>query len=467
MLRLIAGVLAAGAVLVACDPAPDTQSLRPRTPVTTPVGTDTRIIGLVGTMSGPRNQWGQDAFEGAGLAIQELNREVRPGRTPFELVTHDDQGDPGRAAQLVQQLATTDRVRGIVFAGPPEALIRIEPVLAEARIPLILCFGDLYSARLLQAHIFQASPPLLWQSRSIARYLSDDRGYELVGALAARDLSGQTAVASLRSATDEQGLRLAVTRYNDPDDLGRALRRLRQRRVEGIVVQGAADVFADVVERQAQRDHAFVARARARTVSAPGPTRPRRGWHPQLFGFDNAIAPGTVGADAGGVAATDSYARGKHFLPVPRFERFAAAFREWWAGDEPLGWEHRAYDATRMIGWAAQRARADADLAPVLERMNGVRFGGLPITFGPDDHTAVEQTTIGLWVVPAGGSSSPNAELPWLPLARGFSIDGERTAILPEDWRYLFRNPPPPDGPPPRVTRMRYAVNTPASDPIH
>lgn len=457
-------------LLVACDAAPDEGALRPtRAPVASPTSADTRVIGLVGTLTGPDGELGNDAFEGADLAVSRLNQEVAEGRPPFELVTRDDGGDARTATRLIAELATLDRTVGIVYAGPPEALPGAEAALTQSGIPAILCFGDLYSGRLLRPHIFQASPPYLWQARTILRYLSDDRGYVKVGALAARDLSGDIAVASLKSAAEEQDLSIAIRRYKDADDIPDALSELRKARTEAVIFQGSADGFAGVAEIQAEQDHEYRDTPRARIRSArPSVRAARRGnrwWHPQLIGFDAAISPGEVDLDAGTLAA-DSYARGTHALPIPSFERFQSAFTQWW-GDAALGWEYRGYDAARMIGWAAQNTPPGDDIAGTLETMRGVRFAGLDITFGPDDHTAVDQTTVGLWTIPRSGFRPASSDLPWMPLARGFSIDGERTAISTKDWRHLFRNPPPPDGPAPRVTRMRYAVNSPSSDNIH
>jgi hypothetical protein len=153
---------------------------------------------------------------------------------------------------------------------------------------------------------------------------------------------------------------------------------------------------------------------------------------------------------------------------VPSLRSFDRVFRAWWDAD-PTGWELRAYEAARMIGWAAERAEGGEDLAATLERVRRRRFGGLDVTLGPDDHTAVEQSTVGLWVVPRGDVAPPERgnRLPWVPLARGFAIDGERTDVLSRDWRYLFRNPPPPQAPAPRFVKMRFAVTTKRSDPIH
>lgn len=439
-------------------------------PVATPSSSDTRIIGLVGTLSGPDAWRGEDAFEGADLAVSELNQEVPDGRPLFELVTHDDGGDGAAATGHVRELASLDRTVGIVYAGPPDALPAAEAALTRAGIPAILCYGDLYSARLLRPHIFQASPPYLWQSRAMARYLLDDRGYEKVGVLAERSFAGDTAVSSLGEAFREQGDRVVVRRYGDPGSVPRALGRLGRARVEAVIVQGDGGLLQGVLEIQAQSDRDYVSTPKARIASAPPRVRRqrvrRRWWRPQIVGFDEALAP-LGGIEFPGTAASDTYARGAHHLPIPALESFRSAFRQWWDGDEPLGWELRSYDAVHMIGWASRNSRPGADLARGLEQLRRTRFGGLAITLGPDDHTSVEQATVGLWVVPRERFETRSETFSWLPLARGFSIDGERTAVANEDWRYLFRNPPPPDGPPPRVTRMRFSVNSPVSDPIH
>lgn len=431
-------------LFAACEDQTTPTVIDPPDPVSSPTGEDTRVIGLVGTMTGDDMWRGEDAFEGAHLAVNVLNRSVDEGRPPFELVTLDDEGDPARATELVAQLAGDGAV-GVVYAGPPEGLPPAERALAEAGIPAVLCYGDLYSAQMLRPHIFQASPPFLWQARSIARYLLNDRDYRRVGVLVSRSLSGETALASIRSALGQTGSHLlSVAHYDGDEGAAAATRKLRKRRVDAVVVEGSPSFTEDVaIYLAGVKRHA-----------------------PQTVGFDLGVS--RDGSPIGTVAS-DTYARGAHFLPIPSFEAFAADFQQWWDGQEPLGWELRAYDAARMIGWAAQRTRGDGDRAVTLESLRGTRFGGLGITFGPDDHTAAEQTAIGLWVRPRTAFSVlvPSVDLPWLPLARGFSIDGERTSVLNRDWRHLFMNPPPPDGPAPKFFRMRYAVTSRRSDPIH
>ena len=442
MLRWASAFVLACLVLGACVTDGDTEpEVTPRGPMTSPTGTDTRVIGLVGTMSGPDMWRGEDAFEGADLAVQVLNRSVDEGRPPFELVTLDDEGDAARATQLVEQLAADEGTVGIVYAGPPQGLLPAEAALTQAGIPAMLCYGDLYGARLLRPHLFQMSPSYLWQARAIARYVARDRDYDRIGVLATKGLDGDTALASMRAALDPfPRIRILVERYA-PGQPPVITRRHVDRRIDAFVVQGTPNDVAALGDQE--------------------------GAAAQVIAFDLGMVTGRQ-LPIGSVVS-DSYARGAHYLPIPSFERFRRSFADWWDGAEPLGWELRAYDAVGAIGWAAQRTPVGGDAAATLERMSGTRFGGLDVTFGPDDHTAVDQQTVGLWVRPrsAFGDLIPTGSLPWLPLARGFSIDGERTAILNRDWRYLFTNPPPPDAPAPRFGRMRYAVDSPRSDKVH
>ena len=466
-------------MLAGCTDSADDPDL-PRRVVTTPTpGRETRVIGLVATLSGSGGVFaGEDALEGADLAVQAMNRSLPADETPFELVTLDDQGRAGRARDLVEELTESDRTVGIIHAGPPEVLPALEPVLAEARIPALLVYGDLYSPQELTEHIFQMSPPFLWQSRRIASYLTRDRRYEAIGALVESSFTGRAAYRSLQTALGERSARIhAAVRYEpDLSDLAASVRALKRRRVEAIVVHGAPDLLPRLFDRLRRMDAIYRGTGSARTISARPSVRRRRReariWRPQIVAFDLALGPRAEASTypAGTVAAA-TYARGVHYLPIPSFQRFRMSFQRWW-GAEPLGLEARSYDAARVIGQAALRTPSGSDVAGAVERIEGTRYAGLDVTFGPDDHTGVDQVSVGLWVIPRDDIRVRErdrlpAGLPWVPLSRGFSTNGRRTDIESKDWRYLFVDPPPPRAPAPRVGTIRFGVRTPRTDPIH
>jgi ABC-type branched-subunit amino acid transport system substrate-binding protein len=465
--------------LAACEPGSDGEgepSASP-SPTVTEAGGDrpTFKIGLVGSMAGPVAWRGEDAYEGADLGVHQVNRTMAEGQRRYELEVLDDGGGADLAADHLRSLLRRDDIVGIVYAGPPEALSgETEDLLRRAKVPLIVCYGDPYSARQLTSggHVFQASPPYSWQARDLARYLAQDRGYRRVGVLTeAATHDGTVASRMAEGALRDYGIDRPVLAAYD-DDVGPALAQLRNRQVEAIVVQGDPDSLAAIYEALGGLEARYRGTPSARVASAPPGVRRRRArsgwWHPQLAGFDLTINDRQVAPPAGTIA-TAPYARGLHYLPVPSFENFRRSFADWW-GARPNGFEHRAYEATLALGWAAERA-GGGDVARALEELRNRRFGGLPVTLGPDDHVTIEEVTIGLWTVPAPDDRVPERgrlpkSLPWVPLARGFSIDGETTDILSSDWRWLFRNPPPSGGPAPKFTRMRFGVTTRRSDPL-
>lgn len=475
--RLEAAVFALLLVAVACDGVGERPSddLLERSPVASPTSTETLVISLVATSSGEGAWRGDSAFRGADLAVNQLNRNRRDDEAVIELVTLDDTGDPRRATELVEGQAATGRTLGVVYAGPPEGLPPAEDALAAAGIPAFLCFGDLYGARLLSEHVFQVSPSYIWEARRISRYLLRDRRYRTVGALTTDSLSGQVARRALTETLGEAGRRLAAAElFPAHDVLDQTLRKLQRSKVEAIVVEGSPSDGRALLERLDALGHGYRSTPTARIASAAKPRNARRNarvWRPQVVGFDGLLARLPEGQAAPpGTVASDTYARGAHYLPVPSLQSFHQAYLNWWES-QPLEWERRAYEAVMLIGWAAREGAGEGDLAVVLESLRGRRFGGLDVTFGPDDHTSVDATAVGLWVVPRRGAAPESHQLPehfpWVPLGRGFSIDGEETDIHSKDWKFFFPGNPRPDGPAPKLRKALYGVTSPRSDPIH
>src|SRR5918999_1582986 len=101
--RFIAGALLV-LLLGGCDFFGDgSDPLPPRGRLTSPTTGDERVIALVGTLSGPDAWRGDDAYEGAEVAVRWLNRNLADDERPFALGTVDDEGDPQKALQRVRE----------------------------------------------------------------------------------------------------------------------------------------------------------------------------------------------------------------------------------------------------------------------------------------------------------------------------------------------------------------------------
>jgi ABC-type branched-subunit amino acid transport system substrate-binding protein len=477
--RITAIVAALSLALTGCDSgdSPGNGASSPPPDRGVPSNSDALVVGLVGTMTGSDSWRGEDAYEGADLAIHDLNEGRGSDRRPFRLQTLDDRGDPEAAASMVRDLAGLDRTVGIIYAGPPEALPDAEAALASRGIPAILLYGDLYGAQRLTAHTFQMGPSLLWEARRLASYVSDDRGYRKAGALLEFSEEGGTAQTALQSALRDRGLaRAKVVRYDaDEEDLRGALEQLKQARTEAIVFHGSPTGLTRMTSTLAEMGASYRTTAGARIGSARRRVRRRRiengHWRPQVLAFSGVFSPRLERRPRPGTIVSATLGRGVYYLPVPGFQEFRQGFQGWW-DSVPTGWQFRAYDAARMIGWAAARAAPNEDIARELETIRSERFSATQITLGRDDHTAVDQTAVGLWVIPHDDAQVRERDripddLPWVPLARGFALDGESTDIQPDLWRYLFRDPPPEGAPPPPFWKMKFGVKTGFRDPVH
>ncbi|MEA2460589.1 MAG: Periplasmic binding protein, partial [Actinomycetota bacterium] len=155
--RKILAVLCLAISFVACEKASPTDIFPQRTPAPDPTSNTGPVIGLVGTMTGVGSWRGDDAFEGADLAVHVLNSGLGRDDPTYQLVTLDDGGDPRKAEDLVAELAASDRTAGIVYAGPPEVLASAEKTLAAGKVPAVLCYGDLALGPQLAPHVFQVS----------------------------------------------------------------------------------------------------------------------------------------------------------------------------------------------------------------------------------------------------------------------------------------------------------------------
>lgn len=306
--------------------------------------------------------------------------------------------------------ALTEGPPAVLVVGAADAVAEARPEIEGAGVPVILVGGDLYSDRRLFRHAFQTAVPLRWQGRVLARYLVVDRRLSRIAVVGDRDLGAE--------ALAEEG----VSPVGSPAD------------AEAVLALGPP-----------HRPPAGVRLAAANQAVL------RRG-----------LAPGTV------VCLPYTWAGWADMLP--RVRRFRARF-ERAHGRPPSGFEQEGYDAVRAVHDALTRAGGGGGeaLLLALEGFREETYSSLPVRLGPDDHVLAEESQLGLFAVTDAPVPTGEAQgaVPWRPLMRTFTTDGQKVNLLDPDKRVFFpgwsRRKPSP-----RYWKSRFGIVTrPDEDLLH
>ncbi|MDQ4145597.1 MAG: ABC transporter substrate-binding protein [Actinomycetota bacterium] len=352
------------------------------------------VIVLVGSITGEGSWRGLPARRGVETALSELKRGSGP---PLRLEVLDDRGDHHRASRLVRRAAADSDVAGILFAGPPRALPRVEGALKESGTAAFLLYGDLGGFEGPHPQIFQMGPSFSWEASALVGRALRRPGAAL-GALTEDSELGERARATISNALEERGASLVHSEVFSPvrlDRLGHHLRRLRDGGARQLLVEASPKEFGLIT-------------AALREMS----------WGPRLLGFDLTLTPPYRGPVAPpGSLAAEMRTRTAHLEGGPELEAFVSASRRT-TGELPLWWEHRAYAATLLVAWSAERAASEDDPARTLEELQGESFTGLDVVFSERDHLAPNRADLVLFERVRGSHSETQVprNFRWLPL---------------------------------------------------
>lgn len=333
----------------------------------------------------------------------------------------------------------------IIVIGDTAGVAGARSAVEEAGVPVVLLGGDLYTSRQMFRYSFQTGVPVRWQARVLATYLVEDRGHArtaLVTSLGGNEVVGE----AFNAAWEEEGAGLdRIVSTDSFDTIARELDGL-----DSVVFVGGPTEAAGL----------------SRGLS-------RLGDPPQLALSADALdvsfaseppMPGTV--------ACYTYAWSGWADMLPRVNRFRERFSDA-VGHYPASFEQEGYDALRILAQALIRTGGEGGfrLVRALESFRDETYSSVPVRLGPDDHVLAEESHLGLFAIeepldaalPPGEASSA---LPWRPIMRTFTTDGEKVNLLDRDKRIFF----PfwrPKRPTPKYWRSEYGIVSRPSDPLH
>ncbi|HEX6208445.1 MAG TPA: ABC transporter substrate-binding protein [Actinomycetota bacterium] len=431
----VALALALAACTSPSPPSPDPTAAP--TPAPSPTADDAHVLGVIASVTGPSRLADRPFLDGMALAEAELNGGGGVAGRPLRLEVVDDAGDAPAPARALSDMLRADGPEAILVVGEGRPVAALRPEVQARGRPVVLLGADLYSDRLLSRQVFQTSPPLRWQARAVARYLSRDRGHRRIVAV---QQPGDPARAAFLDELRREGVDVEATLR--PGD-GRLADR-----AEG------ADALIALVDLE-RLD--AVLRAVDRLDDPPQLVLPADLLRTDLDG----VPPGTV--------APGPYTWAPWARPLSRVRAFRTSFRRT-IGRIPVASEQEGYDAVRILAAGLEAGRTGDGLVRFLERHRptGPVYSSTSVTLGPDDHLFQGELWLGLYTVPGPGERPEPwlAGTPWRPIIRTFTYTGQRT-LFPERDRRVFFPFWRPGRPSPRFRRSRWGIVTGPEDPLH
>jgi branched-chain amino acid transport system substrate-binding protein len=250
-LLAVLAIIALTASTACAAPAPPTPARSKPGEAAGAASGDKLLIGGVTALTGPQATFGEGARMGASLAAKEINARGGLLGRPIEMVYRDDEANPTKAVQVVQELISNQGVKAII--GPintPNALA-VAPAVSEAKvINLQITTGTATVDAKKHPTIFRPQYYAAQEAEVMLGYFVQTRGLKQLGLLADSTGYGQGGVAELKPRAEALGVRIvAEEKYNPGDaDLTGQIGRILNGGAEGILAWGLGNDLAQAAK---------------------------------------------------------------------------------------------------------------------------------------------------------------------------------------------------------------------------
>lgn len=290
-------------------------------------------LGLLAPLDGPAKAYGIEMQRGALLAVKQANAKGGVNGKPVRLVSRDDKGLQGEAANGAVQLIEEDRVLailGTVHSANSHVLFR---VALKTEVP---CITSVSTDPTLTQHSipwgFRCLVDDQPQGRALARYLFETRKYTKICTMWFNNKYGRMGIQEIRNIAKRlQHPVLYDLPFNVGDDFTAQLTKVKESGAEALVLWGLYKEIAAIVKQ-----------ARAMGITA------------ELVGGDGFVSQAFLdyaGEAAEGLVATFPYDI-EWADPVNR--TFVADFTKEY-GHEPDSFGAHGFDAMRLLIAAVEK----------------------------------------------------------------------------------------------------------------
>lgn len=329
----------------------------------------------VAALEGPAAALGQGMRLGMQAAFEEANAAGGVHGRTITLDSMNDNYEPDRSVALVKSVVADNNHLGLIGAVGTPTASATQPIATEANMPFVGPFtgaGFLRDASL--GNVFNVRATYFAETEAWIEYLVDQQGMKSIALLYQDDGFGRVGLAGVTAALERRGMTLVAegTYTRNTTAVKKALLTIKKAKPDAVVMVGAYKPVAEFIKlsRRLKFNPTFV------NISFVG---------------SDALAQEL--GEAGEDVIISQVVPFPWDTDVPAVAQYQAALKTVAPDANPGFVTLEGYLTGRLALAALDAAGADLTRQSYLEALGGLQtldFGGVTMTFGPDDNQGMD-----------------------------------------------------------------------------
>lgn len=166
------------------------------------------LIGAVGAMTGQSAQLGGNLRQGVDLAVEEINAAGGINGRLLKVIYRDDEADPTKSLNAVQELITKEKVSAIIGPTNTTCALAVQPFISQSKIPHIN--GGCTGTELVDPQKYPFSFRTILNNRdqaeAMVNYAVNERGWKRVAIVHDTTALGVGGAADLKYFLNKLGI---------------------------------------------------------------------------------------------------------------------------------------------------------------------------------------------------------------------------------------------------------------------
>lgn len=209
-------------------------------------------IGLVAALSGQSARSGESITRGLTIAIEEINAAGGVLGRPLELVSRDDESNPGRGLVAARELVQREGVAALIGGLDTPVSMAIVPFVNQAQMPFIGPWAagtPITQNGAEENYVFRVSAVDEYVDEAITEYLVSAYDAERPGLMLVNNSWGESNEDGLLKALEARGMEHAgIEKFEDNDvDMVPQLTRLRENGADSLFLVANVGPSSQVV----------------------------------------------------------------------------------------------------------------------------------------------------------------------------------------------------------------------------